>query len=173
MRDNRCQVHGVTNKIHRMTDLYKENTELKIQVKRLERKCKALWDSLQKANEKIKEYKLVLDHLDNPISEFPLDEIAMAVSTASQTTLKEMKGRSRIRECVIARQVFFYIGRRAGFSWKKLGQYLLRDHSTAIHGYNQMSYYVAMPKMNKSESQIYLHTREILGSRNAERYNAI
>jgi len=173
MCDNRCQVHRVTNQIHRMKDLYTENTELKIQVKRLERKCKALWDSLEKAKQDIKEYKLILDDLDNPISEFPLDEIARAVSTASQTTLKEMKGRSRIRECVIARQVFFYIGRRAGFSWKKLGQYLLRDHSTAIHGYNQMSYYIAMPKMNKSESQIYLHTREILAARDAERFSSI
>ena len=156
-----------------MKDLYTENTELKIQVKRLERKCKALWDSLEKAKQEIKEYKLILDDLDNPITEFPLDEIARAVCTSSQITIKEMKGRSRVRECVVARQVFFYIGRRAGFSWKKLGQYLLRDHSTAIHGYNQMSYYIAMPKMNKSESQIYLHTREILGSRNAERYQSI
>lgn len=173
MCDNRCQVHRFTYKIHRMKDLYTENTELKIKVKRLERKCKALWDSLEKAKQDIQEYKLILDDLDNPISEFPLDEIARAVSSASQTTVKDMKGRSRIRECVIARQVFFYIGRRAGFSWKKLGQYLLRDHSTAIHGYNQMAYYITMPKMNRHESQIYLHTREILGTRNEERYNAI
>jgi len=41
-----------------MKDLYKENTELKIQNTRLLKKCQTLWSNLANARQAIKEYKI-------------------------------------------------------------------------------------------------------------------
>lgn len=174
MCDHRCQVHRFTYKIHRMKDLYTENTELKIQNARLLKKCQTLWSNLANARQSIKEYKMILQDLENPIDQnAPLEEIARAVSTASGVTVSEMRSPNRERHNVIARQVFFYIGRRAGFSWMKLGQYMLRDHSTAIHGYRQINDLMSLPKSNFIETQTYIHAREILAARDEKRYHAI
>jgi len=157
-----------------MKDLYTENTELKIQNARLLKKCQTLWSNLANARQSIQEYKMILQDLENPIDHnAPLDEIARAVSTASGVTVSEMRSPNRERHNVIARQVFFYIGRRAGFSWMKLGQYMLRDHSTAIHGYRQINDLMSLPKSNFIETQTYIHAREILAARDEKRYNAI
>jgi len=174
MCDHRCQVYGVTNQIHRMKDLYKENTELKIQNTRLLKKCQTLWSNLANARQSIKEYKILLQDLENPIDRnAPLEEIAKAVSQASGVPISDMRSPNRERHNVIARQVFFYIGRRAGFSWLQLGQFMLRDHSTAIHGYRQIQDLISLPKSNFVEVQTYIHAREILAARDAERYQSI
>lgn len=123
-----------------MKDLIAENQQLKLEIANLKRQL-------------------------HP-NKAPLDEIAQAVSIATHITLDDMRGRCRVRENVVARQMFFYIARRSGFSWNKLGIYLSRDHSTAIHGYRQMQDYLSLPHY-KFENEAFLFASQILAARHA------
>jgi chromosomal replication initiation ATPase DnaA len=74
---------------------------------------------------------------DNPMT---LEELAIQVSRITQIPLDLMKAKTRKREIVVGRQLFYYIGRKMiaikpNWTLKKIGQTMGgRDHSTVISG---------------------------------------
>lgn len=74
---------------------------------------------------------------DNPMT---LEELAKQVSNLTQIPLDLMKAKTRKREIVVARQIYFYISRKMiavkpNWSLKKIGSTMGgRDHSTVLHG---------------------------------------
>ncbi len=60
---------------------------------------------------------------------------------------KELVSRSRKRELVEARQVFFHFAyQRLDISLAKMGAILLRDHSTVIHSIHKVQEYIETDK---------------------------
>ena len=51
-----------------------------------------------------------------------------------KVSVEGMKSRSRLRPVVTCRQMFFAIATDHGYTTKKMGDFLGRDHATAIHG---------------------------------------
>jgi chromosomal replication initiation ATPase DnaA len=74
---------------------------------------------------------------DNPMT---LEELAIQVSRITQIPLDLMKAKTRKREIVVGRQLFYYISRKMiaikpNWTLKKIGQTMGgRDHSTVISG---------------------------------------
>jgi hypothetical protein len=65
-----------------------------------------------------------------------IHEIALIVSEASGISIFQMKGKSRKREIVIARQAVCFLASKY-FMLREIGDYLGgRDHSTVIHSRN-------------------------------------
>ena len=48
-----------------------------------------------------------------------------------------LSGKSRKRECIDGRTVYFHLARKHGFTLKECANHLSRDHTTAIHHVNK------------------------------------
>jgi len=63
-----------------------------------------------------------------------LESILLDVSTATGVSVDDMKGKSRIREYVLARQFYCKIAKDStAYSFRSIGAYINRDHATVIH----------------------------------------
>ena len=60
--------------------------------------------------------------------------ILREVASAYPLTVPELKGRSRTRHIVVARQEAMHLLARQGWSTPRIGRLLGRDHSTVLHG---------------------------------------
>lgn len=83
-----------------------------------------------------------------------MGRLLQAVCKVCDLTPGQMISPQRKRECVIARHLFYYVGRHEmKMPWSKLGAYLTRDHSTALWGCAQFQNYLQMGY--KMETQMY------------------
>lgn len=67
-----------------------------------------------------------------------LAKIAGDVSEVSGVSIDEMKGRSRNRQTVDARQLCYWQGRKAGLSLPEIGRFFNRDHTTVLSGLRKL-----------------------------------
>ena len=75
-----------------------------------------------------------------------LSFILQEVSERTGISVEEIKGRSRKREIVMARHAFCYIARKGGmFTFKQIGNYIGRDHSTAFNSIDFVTDQLSMP----------------------------
>ena len=99
--------------------------------------------------------------------EHDINRIIDTVSTVTGITVQEIKGTSRKREIVIARQVAVYVihqkyfGKGYGVTWQRLGKSVCRDHSTAIHSVKTVK--DAIDAKTKDLTLILNRTVEMMG----------
>lgn len=68
-----------------------------------------------------------------------LDAVWNYVSAVCRVPLSTATDRSRKMHFVRARNLFYYFARTYTFAtWKQIAEYTGRDHSTAIHGYENI-----------------------------------
>lgn len=67
-----------------------------------------------------------------------LSRIAGEVSEVSGVSIDEMKGRSRNKHTVSARQLCYWQGRKAGLSLPEIGRFFNRDHTTVLSGIRKL-----------------------------------
>lgn len=73
-----------------------------------------------------------------------LEKIKQMVESVFKTDIDTDR---RLREIVEARYVFFSLSRRStGLSFKKIGDFLNRDHASVIHGINRCNTLIEVDK---------------------------
>lgn len=81
-------------------------------------------------------------------------KVLLTVCQVTNTTAGELMGETRNRTTVIARQLFFYVGRyEYNFNWATMSDLLGRHHSTAIHGSKRYSEFLELGY--KQETKMY------------------
>lgn len=83
-----------------------------------------------------------------------MSRLCKAVCRVCDITPGQLMSPQRKRNYVIGRHLFFYVGRfEMQIPWSKLGGFLTRDHSTAIHGAQQFENYLKLGY--KEETHLY------------------
>ena len=73
------------------------------------------------------------------VSVITADKIIYIVSNYFNVSLEDIKSRSRKRDLVNARFfIIYYLRKCCNMRYSKIGKIFNRDHSTAIHAYNQV-----------------------------------
>lgn len=62
-----------------------------------------------------------------------LEEMLVDVCTILSVDIEEVKSKSRKEELVRARAIFSYLAREKKFTFYKIADVLIKDHSTIIH----------------------------------------
>lgn len=86
------------------------------------------------------------------------------VATMSSIMGHDIKNRRRHRLDVWARNIVAYQLRKEGMSFKEAGDALGLDHSTVIHGCEQVESMLAMPKMYPAEFALWENFKNLLNS---------
>lgn len=63
--------------------------------------------------------------------------LVQLVSTYTFITVPDIMSRSRQQDIMDARRMCYAVLSEAGESWKEIGRYFRRDHSTILEGYQQ------------------------------------
>lgn len=70
--------------------------------------------------------------------DLPLRDLLRVVAAAhNDVTAADLRGPSRARHVVLARQEFFWRAARGRMSYSQIAAFLNRDHTTALHGIGQ------------------------------------
>jgi hypothetical protein len=75
------------------------------------------------------------------LSALPFNKVRVIVAMAGNhfgVPLERMLCPTRTQQLADARHIAFYIARRFGFSFPKIGYYAHRDHTTALHGFKKI-----------------------------------
>lgn len=76
-------------------------------------------------------------------------------------------GKTRKRPEVIYRQIFMYMARHVMFkSYTEIGRFLNMNHTTVIHGSNQVKSWLSMPKYYPVENNLFNKISIEYGTRN-------
>ena len=112
---------------------------------------------IQKHEREVAELK---NELQNPVVDWKrpqprnMGRLLQAVCRVCDLTPGQLISPQRKRDYVVARHLFFYVGRHEmKLPWAKLGNYLTRDHSTAIWGGAQFESYLKLGY--KMETKLY------------------
>lgn len=63
-----------------------------------------------------------------------LESLLTLVCSKLGVTMEDAKGSIRDAEIVRARQIYCYLAKEMGYTYKKIGAIINRDHATVIHG---------------------------------------
>lgn len=88
-------------------------------------------------------YKLNMDKF-YPIDLYTLEEICNAYITGPHN----IKSKVRMRNIVLIRQIFFYIGSKMGYTLTKLANFIDFDHATVIHSIKTISNLIEIKEPN-------------------------
>lgn len=85
-----------------------------------------------------------------------LDQLGQTVANMYGVTVERMKSRSKLTELVEARVIFSLIARHdCEKTFKTIGQWMKRDHSTIMHHFKAYNDWLAMPTYYKRQLDSY------------------
>ena len=101
------------------------------------------------------------------LSGIPVLDILYHVSQYTQVSVWNMKGKTRLRNYVFARQLFFFLCKRhTSTTLKDMGIVLNNDHTTVIHGVNYIKNMLSIndgdtvAAISSIEARLYLLIKE-------------
>lgn len=85
-----------------------------------------------------------------------VDKLFELIHKHMQVSKEQLKSKTRLRDFVEARYIFAYIVKnQTNLSWRLIGEYINRDHSTTIYYVKQANWFLKTDKrLNKLYSQI-------------------
>lgn len=131
---NYLEIQGIIEDIEKFTESVKKKHGLDIAVSILS------GDRLYDVNKFADVLGYLRKNKKKVVKTITLYDIDFATSAAIQhTKVKSIREvTSRHRPNIYYRQIFCYIARSYGFSFKKIGNYIIKDHATVIHATRQI-----------------------------------
>lgn len=98
-----------------------------------------------------------------------LDELVEIISSVTNVSVEDIKGKRRYTEVVLSRSLLYYFGKFIyGYTFVALGKFTNRDHSTVIHNYRNFDNDIRQNRLFRSwhdeifEKIVNLSNKEII-----------